>query len=49
MGWDTTPYERRSRLLKATRQNYVALLRQLLLDMEASDADGGATPRGAPP
>ena len=49
MGWDTTKYEQRSRLLKATRQNYVALLRQLLLDMEASDADGGATPRGAPP
>ena len=48
MGWDTTKYEQRSRLLKATRQHYVALLRQLLLDMEDSDADGGAAPRGAP-
>jgi len=48
MGWDTTPYEQRSELLKVTRQHYVALLTQLLLDMEASDADRGAAPRGVP-
>ena len=49
MGWDATLYEQRSRLLKVTRQHYVALLRQLLLDMEGSDAEEGAAPRGAPP
>ena len=48
MGWDTTPYEQRSKLLKVTRQHYVALLRQFLLDMEAPRADGGEAPRGAP-
>ena len=48
IGWDATPYEQRSKLLKVTRQHYVALLRQFLLDMEVPDADGGEAPRGAP-
>ena len=41
-------YAQRSKRLKVTRQHYVALLRQFLLDMEAPDADGGEAPRGAP-
>ena len=48
LGWDVTPYEQRSKLLKVTRQHYVGLLRQFLLDMEAPEADGGEAPRGAP-
>ena len=47
MGWDAAPYEQRSKLLKVTRQHYVALLRQFLLDMEAPDAARGEAPRGA--
>ena len=30
MGWDATPYEQRSNLLKVSRQQYVEALRQLL-------------------
>ena len=48
MGWDATPYEQRSKLLKVTRQNYVVLLRQFLLDMEAPNADGRETPAALP-
>ena len=45
MGWDATPYEQRSKLLKVTRQHYVVLLRQFLLDMETP---GGAEAPRAP-
>jgi len=31
-GCDATTFERRSRLLEATRQHYVALLKQVLVD-----------------
>jgi Trp operon repressor len=31
-GWGATTFERRSRLLEATRQHYVALLKQVLVD-----------------
>lgn len=31
-GWDATMFEKRSKLLQITRQHYVALLKQLLVD-----------------
>ena len=31
-GWDATTFEKRSRLLEMTRQHYVALLKQVLVD-----------------
>ena len=31
-GWNATTFERRSKLLKTTREHYVALLKQLLAD-----------------
>jgi len=31
-GWDTTTFEKRSRLLEVTRQHYVALLKRVLVD-----------------
>jgi hypothetical protein len=52
MGWDATPYEQRSKLLKVTRQQYVVLLRQLLGNDPAlyEDAnDGAGTSAGRAP
>ena len=31
-GWDATAFEKRSELLGATREHYVALIRQLVVD-----------------
>ena len=31
-GWDATVFEKRSQLYQVTRQHYVALLKQLLID-----------------
>jgi len=47
-GWDARMFERRSKLLQITRQHYVALLGQLLVDgklpMLWNDLDPGLPP-----
>jgi len=49
-GWDATTFEKRSELLQMTRQHYVALLKQLVVDGLLptlwSELDTGARPDG---
>jgi len=52
MGWDATPYEQRSKLLKASRQRYLVEFRQLLSNDPARDEhanDGAGTNAGGAP
>ena len=52
MGWDATPYEQRSNVLRMSRQQYVEALRQLLCndavrDENANVGAGGVVPGAA--